>query len=103
MAASCGFLGCFEFIMANLKASKKDIRRIAKRTAHNRSIRSRLKTLNKSVRKLAQEGTPEETKAKAQEYMSALDRAAKTSIIHPNKANRHKSMLSQYLTVAPQA
>lgn len=85
--------------MANLKASKKDIRRIARLTAHNRSVRSKLKTLAKGVKKLAQEGDPSAAKAKAMDYMSALDRAAKTNVIHQNNANRHKSQVSKYLAV----
>ncbi len=87
--------------MANLKSSKKDIRNIAKRTARNRSVRSKLKTLAKNVLRLSTAGDHPAAKTMAQEYISALDRAAKVKVIHPNKADRHKSTFSKYLV--PQA
>lgn len=77
--------------MANKKSSIKDIRRITKRSAHNRHIRSRLKTLRKHMdQALAKPDSDEAAKAVA-DYISALDKAAKRGIIHHNKANRHKS------------
>lgn len=86
--------------MANLKSSLKDIRRIAKRTEHNRQVRSRLKTLNKNVTKAAQAGDAAATKVAAQEFVSALDKAAKRDIIHPNKARRHQQAVSKYIFAA---
>lgn len=74
--------------MANLKSSKKDIRRIARRTLRNRAVSSRLKTLRK---KLVAEPT-EEIKAA---YASAIDKAVKSGVIHPNKANREKSKIAR--------
>lgn len=79
--------------MANLKSSQKDIRRIERRTAHNRVIRSRLKTLRKKVLTAIQEGNAEQIAAAQREYASSLDKAAKTGIIHINKANRQKSTI----------
>ena len=35
--------------MANLKSSKKDIRRISRRTVRNQAVKSRLKTLRKKT------------------------------------------------------
>lgn len=75
--------------MANLKSSKKDIRRTLRRTARNTAIRSKLKTLRKSV--VGENPTPE---AKAA-YASALDKASKNSIVHPNKVAREKAKLSK--------
>ncbi len=74
--------------MANLKSSKKDIRRIAARTARNAAVKSRLKTL----RKKALGEAPTENKA---EYASALDKAVKAGVIHRNKAAREKSKLAR--------
>lgn len=73
--------------MANLKSSKKDIRRIEIRSARNRAISSRLKTLRKRV--VAEPN--DENKAL---YTSALDRAAKRGVVHPNKVNREKSKMA---------
>jgi small subunit ribosomal protein S20 len=74
--------------MANLKSSKKDIRRIARRTERNTIVSSRLKTL----RKKALGEAPAEDKAA---YASALDKAVKTGVIHRNKANSEKSKLAK--------
>lgn len=80
--------------MANLKSSKKNTRKIAKQTARNRQVKSKIKTLRKNV-KLAEK--PEDKKAAARLLVSALDKAAKTNVIHANKARRHKSEVSAYL------
>ena len=74
--------------MANLKSSKKDIRRIARRTERNTVQKSRLKTLRKKVI-----GECEASDSVA--YASALDRAVKSGVIHSNKANREKSKLAR--------
>ena len=77
--------------MANLRSSEKDMRRIAKRTARNRQVRSRLKTLRRKLDEAIASGNAEEAKTAAVWYTSALDKAAKRRIIHRNKADRHKS------------
>jgi small subunit ribosomal protein S20 len=74
--------------MANLKSSKKDIRRIARRTERNTVTSSRLKTLRK---KAIGEASDSDKSA----YASALDKAVKGGVIHPNKANREKSKISR--------
>ncbi len=83
--------------MANIKSSKKDIRRIAKRTARNTQVKSTFRTLGKKVLKLAQSGDIAATQVAARAFVSALDKAAKRGIIHANKANRHKSAVAQYV------
>ena len=74
--------------MANLKSSKKDIRRIARRTERNTAVRSRLKTLRKRA---LGEAAPTDKSA----YASALDKAVKSGVIHRNKADTEKSKLSR--------
>lgn len=83
--------------MANLNASKKDIRKSLKRQESNRSILSSLRTLQKKVLKLAKENSAAELKKAAQELSSKLDKAVKTSVIHQNKANRQKSAIAKYI------
>ncbi len=77
--------------MANIKSSIKDIRRIARRTARNRHVRSQLKTMQKNLQTATSMENPEAVKEAARVYVSALDKAAKRNVIHPNKASRHKS------------
>jgi small subunit ribosomal protein S20 len=74
--------------MANLKSSKKDIRRISRRTERNVVTRSRLKTLRKKA-------LGEASDADKSLYASALDKAVKAGVLHPNKANSEKSKLSR--------
>jgi small subunit ribosomal protein S20 len=86
--------------MANLKSSKKDIRRIVKRTARNRSTKTKLHTLARRVTELrsAEVGSNNLSDAVCC-YISALDKAVKQGIIHKNRANRNKSALSSIIFV----
>lgn len=83
--------------MANLKASKTDIRKIQKRTLANTKVRSRLKTIAKKVAQLKDSDDKVARKEVACTYFSALDRAAKAGVIHSNKVSRHKSRIASYL------
>ena len=74
--------------MANLKSSKKDIRRISRRTERNTALTSRLKTLRKKA-------LGEASDADKSAYASALDKAVKAGVLHPNKVNREKSKISR--------
>jgi len=89
--------------MANLKSSKKDVRRIAVKTAVNKSVRTSLKTYIKKVRTAAasEEGNLNEVVANAAKQ---IDKAAKRGIIHKNQAARRKSrMMKAANTVKPAA
>jgi len=83
--------------MANLKSSIKDTRRIITRTARNRSIKSRLKTLRQNLSESVENKDKNEIKEATKNYVSALDKAVKRGIVHRNKASRHKSEYSKYL------
>ncbi len=80
--------------MANLKSSQKDARRTARRTVRNTIVKSRLKTLGKKVKSLADKNSPELTAA-ARVYVSALDKAVKSGVIHFNSARRHKAQVAK--------
>ena len=86
--------------MANIKSSKKDIRRIAKRTEANRHVKSRLKTLAKKVHLFASQNEAGKAKEAAVEYSWALDKAAKRNIIHTNRANRQKQAVAKHVFAA---
>ena len=84
--------------MANTKSAIKNHRKTIARTLHNRSRKSRLKTLAKKVQTLAADGSDQEAlKNAANEYVSAMDKAAKTNLIHANKASRAKASVAKYL------
>lgn len=81
--------------MANLKSSQKDTRRTKRRTLRNNAVKSRLKTLGKKVTTLAAKKNSPELQAAAREYISALDKAIKSGVIHKNKASRHKAQVAK--------
>ena len=88
--------------MANLKSSKKDIRRTLRRTEENKPFRRNAKMLTKKVRQLATTGKVEEAKTMLSTAFKALDKAAKKNIIHKNNAARTKSRLSKVISRAEQ-
>lgn len=74
--------------MPIIKSAIKKLRKDRVRTARNKKKRDNLKALIKKVRV---NQTPENLQA----VFSALDKAAKTHLIHKNKASRLKSRLSK--------
>lgn len=74
--------------MPLIKSAIKKMRKDRLRTARNRKREDTLKSLIKKVRR---DKSPENLTA----VFSALDKAAKVKLIHPNKAARLKSRLSK--------
>jgi len=83
--------------MANTKTAIKNMRKTERRTEQNRATKSRLRTLARNLKKLEADGSAEEKKAAAINYVSALDKAAKTDVIHRNLAQRQKAACSKYI------
>ena len=69
--------------MANTKSALKRIRQTATRTARNRAVTSKLKTLRKKVAAAVE--TSDNT------FSSAVDKAAKVGTIPANRAANYKS------------
>ncbi len=80
--------------MANLKSSKKDIRRIAKRTEANKSVKTSLKTYIKKVRLAIIKGDKDELQVSVNQATKSLDKAVQRGIIHKNQAARRKSRIA---------
>jgi len=78
--------------MANTRSAAKRARQTMKRSLRNRSVVTRLRTMQKTVRS-GQKPSPEEIRA----LVSAIDKAAKRGIIHGNAANRRKARLNKAL------
>jgi small subunit ribosomal protein S20 len=74
--------------LPNIKAAEKWARQTDKRTIRNKDTTSRLRTLYK---KAASSGDAEAAKT----VESQFDKAAKSGIIHKNKAARKKSRLAK--------
>ena len=80
--------------MANSAQARKRARQAVKGRAHNASLRSRLRTAIKSVRKAIVGGDKSVAQSVFRNSMSTIDSIADKKIIHKNKAARHKSRLS---------
>jgi len=83
--------------MANKKQALKYIRKTEVRRVQNKSMQSRLKSLTRKARELADSDDSESRKKVAGEMISAYDKASKRGIVHPNKVSRMKSSVSSYL------
>ncbi len=87
--------------MANTRSAAKQARASLRRGAQNKSIKSRLHTLEKKFLTAVAAKKTEDANAVYRLLSSALDKAAKTRVIHRNNASRKKSRLSVHLrTVA---
>jgi len=89
--------------VANIKASKKDIRSSAKRKVQNAHDRARLRTFDKKVRALVEEGEIEEAQAAFRQLSTYLDRAGKKNLIHHRQADRRKGRVAQLIHKAAAA
>lgn len=79
--------------MAKIKANQKSMRQTAARAARNKIVRTRLKTLVKGFSSAS-------SAAQASQVASAADKAAKSGVIHRNKANRIKARLAKKLATS---
>jgi small subunit ribosomal protein S20 len=70
------------------------MRNSARKHAQNVSVKSRLHTLETSYAKSLAGGKKEDAAKSLRTLISALDKAAKTGVIHHARANRSKSRLS---------
>lgn len=80
--------------MANLKSSKKDIKRNQKRRIENLSVRTGLKTYVKRVRQAITEGDAAKVADAVKSAQKQLDKAAQRGIIHKKQAARRKSRIA---------
>jgi small subunit ribosomal protein S20 len=82
--------------LPNIKAAEKWMRQTEKRTTQNKDVKTRLKTVFKKA-----VSTQDAEFAKSVE--SQFDKAAKSGVIHPNKAARKKSRLAKAMARAAAA
>jgi small subunit ribosomal protein S20 len=83
--------------MPNTKSAQRRMRSSARKHLANHSVKSRLKTLQRTFLSVAASGKKDEATAAYRTVSSAFDKAAKTGIIHKATANRKKSRLAAYL------
>ncbi len=83
--------------MANTKSALKRVRQTEVRTERNRADKTRMKTLRKKTLSAVAAGDAPTAASAASTYASALDKAAKRNLIHPNKAANLKSKTAKAL------
>jgi small subunit ribosomal protein S20 len=80
--------------MANLRSTKKDIRRSEKRRERNSQQKATIRTFAKNILKSIKAGKKEEANILFNNYASLVDKAAKKNIFHKKNADRKKSRMA---------
>jgi small subunit ribosomal protein S20 len=80
--------------MANIKSAQKRAVQSEERRGRNASLRSRMRTAVKRVRKAIEAGDKAQARVVLGEVASVIDSTATKGIVHPNAASRYKSRLS---------
>ena len=80
------------------KSAMKAHRQTIKRTAHNRELRSQLRTGLKAIRSAIQAGETDRAKTLLRDTYSLVDKMSGKGIIHDNAAGRYKSRLARSLS-----
>ncbi|MBD3329104.1 30S ribosomal protein S20 [Candidatus Dojkabacteria bacterium] len=83
--------------MANLKSSKKDIRRTKRRTTYNNRLRGRIRRAEKSFVEAIEAKDSEKAKTAFDQVQKVVDKAAKKGVIKKNTASRKKSRMAASL------
>jgi small subunit ribosomal protein S20 len=84
----------------NTKSAIKQVRVQERRRLRNQSVRSATRTYVRKAQEAIQEGEANPVADVVRNAISALDRAAKKGVIHPNNAARRKSRLMKKLNGA---
>ena len=80
--------------MANIDSAKKRARQSEVQRIHNASLRSRMRTAVKRVRKAIADGDKGAAQREMRAAASMLDSTAGKGIVHKNMAARNKSRLA---------
>jgi small subunit ribosomal protein S20 len=83
--------------MANSKSALKRVRQTQTRTQRNKAVKTGIKSKMRKLRELIDAKDTENAQKAFDEFSSRLDKAAKTGVIHPNKADRKKSQYNKAL------
>ena len=81
--------------MANTTSAKKAVRKIARRTAVNRSRRSKMRTFVRKVEEAIASGDASAAQAALASAEPIMMRAAQKGVVHKNTASRSVSRLTR--------
>lgn len=84
-------------IMANTKSAIKAARKSKRLHDRNQSVKTRLKTLHKSFEAAAAANDAAKAKNAGIAYVSAMDKAKKSGVVHRNAAARAKAHVARYV------
>jgi small subunit ribosomal protein S20 len=85
------FGSIFQSIMANTKSAIKATRKSARLRDRNQGVKTRLKSLRKRLDSLIAAKDAAGSKTAASDYVSAMDKAVKSGVVHRNAASRAKA------------
>lgn len=83
--------------MANTKSAIKAARRSVRLTLRNKAVKTRLKTLHKKFETASSGSDKAAAKSAAVAYISAMDRAVKSGVVHRNAANHAKARAAKVI------
>jgi small subunit ribosomal protein S20 len=86
--------------MPNTKSAERRVRNSARKNLRNRSIKSRLRTLEVSYLGLLTAGKKDDAAKALPGLSSAFDKASKAGVVHRATASRKKSRLALRLAKA---
>ena len=89
--------------MAHHKSAIKRHRQNEKRRLQNRVVKTRMKTVARKLAQAEKSGDPQAILNEFNRAKSAIDKAAKKGVIHPNTASRRKSRLAKSVNKATAA
>jgi len=89
--------------MPNTRSAAKQARASERRRAHNRTLKSRLHTLERKFHELVEDKKATEAAETLRVLTSALDKAVKVQTLKKNLASRKKSRLTARLKAIPAA
>jgi len=83
--------------MANTQSATKAARKSVRQALRNKAAKTRLKSLHKGLDSAVKSGDSALAKAAGIAYLSAMDRAVKSGVVHRNAASRAKSHAAKYV------
>ena len=83
--------------MANTKSAIKAARKSKRLQTRNQSVKTRLKSLHKKLEAAVEAKDAASAKSAGIAYVSAMDKAAKTGVVHANTASRAKAHAAKYI------
>jgi small subunit ribosomal protein S20 len=83
--------------MANTKSAIRAARQSVRLASRNQGLKTRLKTLHKKFIAAAAGQDAAVAKAAGVAYVSAMDRAVKSGVVHRNAANHAKASAAKFI------